>query len=209
MNSTDNTSAMDISPASTPTSPINPIPFNRSVLNTFQQQQESLSNVLCSVSCMNDYQSINTNIILNENDSDLKRTCLLPTILKDNNNEINSITILEESDQLRQRIITESVPSTIKTASTITKHHPDSCRLSCSKIIFFLPILIFSVYIIVQYWNTSIVLPRSSSWQNASNYITKNLIGQDQALEEFKDVVEKHKNFTIVIIEVIGSFCSY
>ena len=209
MNSADSTSAMDISPASSPASLISPIPSNRSVLNKFQQQQELLSNILVSVSYVNDYQSINTNIIPNENDNNLRRLDLLPTLLKDDSNGIKSTNILEESDQLRQRIITESVPSMNETASTIRKSHSKSSRLSCRKIIFFIPILIYIVYIIVQYWNTSIVLPRPSSWQNASEYLTKNLIGQDQALKEFKNVMEKHKNFTIVIIEVIGKFYSY
>jgi hypothetical protein len=202
MNSVHSTSAMDISPASSPRSALNPISSNHLLLSAFQQQQQSLTNILFSASNKNDYSLINQNRIPDEHDSNSKSLCLYTTVLTDNNLDNQSQTITNESNQLRQRIITEPVSSIVK---PIKRSESNSSRQSFSKILLLIPMLIFIIYFIVQHLNTSFVQPRSSNWRNASEYLTKNLIGQDQGLEEFKDAMEKHKNFSIVIIEVISN----
>ncbi|CAF0888647.1 unnamed protein product [Rotaria sordida] len=211
MNSVHNISAMDISPASSPISAINPISSNHLLLNAFQQQQELLSNILLNEPNMNDYRPINKNPISYEHDHNNSKSCgLFSTVLSDNSDEIKTQNISDESNQLRQRIITESIPSIVDSIPTIKKSQSSSSQRSSMKIFLFIPILILITYLIVQHLNTSIVLPRSTNWQNASEYLTKNLIGQDQGLEQFKDAMNKHKNFTIVIIEgPIGTGKSY
>jgi hypothetical protein len=202
MNSVHSISAMDISPASSPKTTINPIPSNPLLLNAFQQQQELLSNILFNASNMNDYQLMNRNLISDEYDNNSKSVCLYSTVLTENNDGITSQIIPDESNQLRERIIIkESIPSIVEPTPIIKK----SGR-SFNKIVLFIPILLLIAYLIVQYLNTSVILSRSSNWQNASEYLTKNLIGQDQGLQEFKDAMEKHKNFSIVLIEVIIDF---
>jgi hypothetical protein len=200
MNSVHNISAMDISPASSPIMAINPIPSNHLLLNAFQQQQELLSNILFNTS------NINKHPISDEYENNSKSLCLYSTVLTDNNDEIKSQIIPDESNQFRQRIIKESIPSIIEPIPIIKKSESNSSQRSFNKTLLFIPILLFVIYFIVQYLNTSIVLPRSSNWSNASEYLIQNLIGQDQGLQEFKDTMEKHKNFSIVLIEVIIDF---
>jgi hypothetical protein len=203
MNSVHSTSAMDISPASSPIMAINPIPSNHLLLNAFQQQQELLSNILVNAS------NINKHLISDEYENNSKSLCLYSTVLTDNNDEIKSQIIPDESNQFRQRIIKESIPSIIEPIPIIKKPESNSSQRSFNKTLLFIPILLFVIYFIVQHLNTSIVLPRSSNWQNASEYLIQNLIGQDQGLQEFKDTMEKHKNFSIVLIEVIIDFYKY
>jgi len=206
MSSVHSISAMDISPASSPSTAINPIPSNHLLLNAFHQQQELLSNILLNASNMNDYQSMNKNLISDEYDSNSKSICLYSTVLTDNNDEIKSPIIPNQSNQLRQRIITESISSVLEPTLSIKKPESNSSRQSFNKILFFIPILLFITFLIAQYFNTSTILPRSSNWQNASEYLTQHLIGQDQGLQEFKDAMENHKNFSIALIEVIIDF---
>jgi hypothetical protein len=206
MSSVHSISAMDISPASSPSTAINPIPSNHLLLNAFHQQQELLSNILLNASNINDYQSMNKNLISDEYDSNSKSICLYSTVLTDNNDEIKSPIIPNQSNQLRQRIITESISSIVEPTLSIKKSESNSSRQSFNKILFFIPILLFISYLIAQHFNTSTILPRSSNWQNASEYLTQHLIGQDQGLQEFKDAMENHKNFSIVLIEVIIDF---
>jgi hypothetical protein len=203
MNSVHSISAMDISPVSSPKLAMNPIPSNHVLLNAFHHQQELLSNILFTAPNLNDYQATNRNLIPDEYDSNSKSLCLYSTVLTDNNDGINSQNIPDESNQLRQRIITESIPSVVEPSSTIKKSESNVSRRSFSKILLFIPILLLITYLTVQYLHPSISLPRSSNWQNASEYLTNHLIGQDQGLQEFKDAMEKHKNFSIVLIEVI------
>lgn len=192
MNSVHSISAMDISPASSPKITINQIPPNHLLLNAFQQQQELLSNMLFSTS------HINKNPISDEYDNNSKSACLYSTVLTEN--------IPDETNQLRQRIITaEPVEST----STIKQPPSDSSGRSFSKILLLIPIVLLIIYLTTQYFHTSVILPRSSSWQNASEYLTNNLIGQDQGLQEFKEAMEKHKNFSVVLIEVMIDFFRY
>ena len=153
---------------------------------------------------------MNKNLIPDEYDSNSKSICLYSTVLTDNNDVIKLQINPNEVDQLRQRVIKEFVSAAAETPSpplpTIKTSESNSSRKSFSKILLFIPIVLFITYLIVQYLNTSIILPRSSNWQNASEYLTKNLIGQDQGLQEFKDTMEKHKNFSVVLIEVIIKF---
>jgi len=192
MNSVHSISAMDISPASSPKITINQMPPNDLLLNAFQQQQELLSNMLFSTS------HINKNPISDEYDNNSKSVCLYSTVLTEN--------IPDETNQLRQRIITaEPVEST----STIKQSPSNSSGRSFSKILLLIPIVLLIIYLTTQYFHTSVILPGSSSWQNASEYLTNNLIGQDQGLQEFKEAMEKHKNFSIVLIEVMIEFFRY
>jgi hypothetical protein len=191
MNSFNNISAMDISPASSPKTAMDPIPSNHLVLNAFQQQQELLSNI--------SFNPPNINRIPDEYENNSKSLCLYSTVLTDNNDQ----NIPNETNQIRKRIITESL-STVN--ELIHRSESKSSRRLFNKTFLLIPIAIIIVYFIAQYFNTSIVLPRSSNWQNASEYLTKNLIGQDHGLEQFKDAMEKHKNFSIVIIEVTIHF---
>jgi len=127
-------------------------------------------------------------------------------LLPDNNDGIKSPIIPNETNKLRQRIIPESVSSVVEPTPIIIK----KSERSFSKILFLIPILILIIYLTNQYLNTSIILPRSYNWQNASEYLTKNLIGQDQGLQQFKDAMKEHKNFSIVLIEgPIGTGKSY
>ncbi|CAF0749909.1 unnamed protein product [Adineta steineri] len=193
MNSVHSISAMDISPATSPKMTLNPIPSNHLLLNAFQQQQESLSNMLFSV----ERQIINKNPIPDDYDNNSNSLCLYTTVLTDNNIQTNP----EESNQPRQRIKVEPVSTVVDSNPVINKTELKSSRKSISKLIFLIPLLFLILYIIVQHKNTSSILPRTSNWQNASEYLSKNLIGQDQGLEQFKDAMVKHKNFSIVIIE--------
>ncbi|CAF3332469.1 unnamed protein product [Rotaria socialis] len=197
MSSVHSISAMDISPASSPRNAMNQFPLNHLLVNTFQQQQQSLSNILFSEPNMNDYPPINENPMSNEHDDNSKAYCLFSSILTENNGDIRSPIITDESNQLRQRIITEPNPSIGDAVPIIKK----SSQRSCYKIFLFIPIMICIIYSMSQYFNTSVILPRSTSWQNASEYLAKNLIGQEQGLEQFNDAMEKHKNLTIVLIE--------
>jgi len=210
MNSVHSISAMDISPASSPRMVINPIPSNPLLLNAFQQQQELLSNILFNAPNIKDYQSINKHLIPDEYEDNSKSLCLYSTVLTDNNDGIKLQIIPDESNQVRQRIIVEpTIPSVIEPKPIIKKAESNTSQRSFSKTFLFIPILLFVIYYIVQHLNTSTILPRSSNWQNASEYLTKNLIGQDQGLQEFKDTMEKHKNFSVVLIEVIIDFYRY
>ncbi|CAF3426513.1 unnamed protein product [Rotaria sp. Silwood1] len=211
MNSVHSISAMDISPASSPISTINPIPSNHLLLNAFQQQQELLSNILFNGPNMNDYRSINKNPMSNEHEhNDSKSLCLFSTVLSDSSSEMKTQNISDEPNQLRQRIIKESIPSVVNSISPKKKSETNSSRRSFTTIFLSIPILLLIIYFIVQHSNTSIILPRSTNWQNASEYLMKNLVGQDQGLEQFKDAMKNHKNFTVVIIEgPIGTGKSY
>lgn len=202
MNSVHSVSAMDISPASSPRMPLHPISSNHYVLNAFQQQQESLSNILLNSSNLHDYPLNNKTNIQDDYDMNSKSICLYSTVLTDNNDINKSPPIIpEETNQLRQRIVTESVPTNVESISTIKR-----TSKSFNKLFLCIPIILCIVYFTMQHMNTSIILPRSSNWQNASEYLTENLIGQDQGLHEFKDAMEKHKNFSIVLIEVMIYF---
>ncbi len=189
MNSVHSISAMDISPASSPKTALSPIGPNHLLLNAFHQQQQSLANILCNSPYINRIQD-------NENSKSL---CLFSTILTDNNDQNTS----DETNQIRKRIvIPESVSSVNEPSPTINKSESNSSRRLFNKTFLLIPILIILTFFITQYLNPSNILPRSSNWQNASEYLSKNLIGQDHGLEQFKDVMEKHKNFSVVIIEV-------
>ncbi|CAF4535049.1 unnamed protein product [Rotaria sp. Silwood2] len=211
MNSVHSISAMDISPASSPIGTINSIPSNHSLLNAFQQQQQLLSNILFNVPNMNDYRPINESPNPYEHDhNDSKSLCLFSTVLSDNNGEIKTQNSLDEPTQLRQRIITESIPSVVDSIPIIKRSESNTSRRSFTKIFLFISIVLLITYLIVQYLNTSIVLPHSTNWQNTTEYLTKNIIGQDQGLEQFKDAMKNHKNFSVVIIEgPIGTGKSY
>ncbi|UJR23485.1 hypothetical protein I4U23_026484 [Adineta vaga] len=199
MNSVHNISAMDISPASSPRTALNPISSNHLLLNAFHQQQELLSNVLFNAPTRHEFSLLNKKPISDENDFNNSSMCLFTTVLTDNNIQ----PILNESHHIRQRVVnTESVQSVIEQPKPMPKKsESNSSRSGFSKFLLSIPFLLLFTYLIVQYFNTPLVLPRSSNWQNASEYLTKHLIGQDQGLKEFKDAMDKHKNFSIVLIE--------
>lgn len=210
MNSAHSVSAMDmdISPASSPRLPLNPITPNPYLINTFQYQQELLANILLNQPNINDY-SIRKQTHIQDDDFDVnsKSTCLYSTVLTENNDENKSPPIIpEETNQIRQRIISESIPTATIVEPTLIKKK--SSR-SFSKILLFIPIVLSIIYFLIQYMNKSIIIPRSSNWQNASEYLTQNLIGQDQGLNELNDTMKKHKNFSIILIEVIINFNTY
>ena len=201
MNSVHSISAMDISPASSPRTTMNTIPPNPSVLSAFQQQQELLFNMLSNRVDMSDYPLINKNPLSDEYENQSKSVCLYSTVLTENNEPIQSPILPDESNQLRQRMITASVPSVIESPSTHSQSVPS--KRSFQKIaLLLIPIVLFIIYLMTQSFYRPILLPRASHWQNASEYLTKNLIGQEQGLQEFKETVEKHKNFSIVLLQV-------
>jgi hypothetical protein len=208
MNSVHSISAMDISPASSPMSSIHPIPSNHVILNTFQQQQELISNIIFNSPKINEYQSTNKKLIPDEHDRNPKGVCLFSTTFTNDEDEIKLQNTLDETKQIRQRIPAEAVPSVAEPASPTEKSQPNVPKRPFNQNLFLVPVLIFMTYLIAQYLNTSIVQPRSTNWQNASEYLRKNLIGQDQGLDDFKEAVDNHNNFSIVLIEVNIRFLS-
>ena len=202
MNSVHSISAMDISPACSPKTALSSIPSNHLILNAFQQQQELLSNMLFSAPSRQDFSLPNKNPISEEHELNSNSMCLFSTVLSDNHVQA----FPDDSTCIRQRTVNkvESVPSVVDSMPTTKTCESKSSRQGFSKLLLSIPLLICFVYLTVQYFNTPlIVLPRASSWQNASEYLTQNLIGQDQGLKEFKDAMDKHKNFSIVLIEVM------
>ncbi|CAF0789967.1 unnamed protein product [Adineta ricciae] len=200
MNSVHSISAMDISPACSPKSALSPIPSNHLILNAFQQQQELLSNMLFSAPSRQDFSISNKNPISEEHELNSNSMCLFSTVLSDNHGQA----FPDDTTCIRQRTVTkvESVPTVVDSMPTAKTCGSKSPRQGFSKLLLSIPLLICFIYLTVQYFNTPlIVLPRASSWQNASEYLTQNLIGQDQGLREFKDAMDKHKNFSIVLIE--------
>ncbi|CAF5209077.1 unnamed protein product, partial [Rotaria magnacalcarata] len=75
MSSVHSISAMDISPASSPRNAMNQFPSDHLLVNTFQQQQQSLSNILFSEPNINDYPLINKNLISYEHDDTSNAYC--------------------------------------------------------------------------------------------------------------------------------------
>lgn len=196
MNSVHSISAMDISPASSPRMALNAIPSSHLLLNAFHQQHELLSNILFSPS----QAIINRNPLSNDGDMNSKSMCLYSTVLTENNDGIQTQILPDESNQLRQRVNPPIVPSTIESSAI----KPQSKRSFQKLVLLIIPMLFFIAYLISQVFHTPILQPRVSHWQNASDYLMKNLIGQEQGLQEFKQAVEKHKNFSIVLIEVMN-----
>lgn len=202
MSSVHSISAMDISPACSPKTALSQIPSNQLILNAFQQQQELLSNMLFSAPGRQEFSLLNKNPLSDENELNSNSMCLFSTVLSDNHIQA----FPDDSACIRQRTVNkvESVPSVVDSKSTTKTCESKSSRQGFSKFLLSLPLLLCFIYVTVQYFNTPlIILPRASSWQNASEYLTQNLIGQDQGLREFKDAMDKHKNFSIVLIEVI------
>ena len=136
-------------------------------------------------------------------DNNLKNVHSYPMIYINNNDTNKSFNSIDHSNQLRQRIAQELIPSINLESIEITKKsQSNSSQRSCYKNLLIMPIFIFTIYFLIQYMNTSVVPSRTSNWHNASEYLTKNLIGQDQPLKEFKHMMEQHKNFTIIVLEV-------
>lgn len=197
MNSVHSISAMDISPPCSPTMALPPIPSNQYLLNTFTQHQELLSNMLSRAPNRNDHSLINTYPPSDDNENHSNSLCLFTTVLTENT---TTPPMPDESNHVRQRVVTANpVPASTDSQSVLKKR--DS-RSSFSKLMFTLPLLLLVTYLTVQYLRKPLAPPRASNLQNASDYLAQNLIGQEQALREFKDAMDKHKNFSIVLIEV-------
>lgn len=193
MNSVHSISAMDISPASSPRTAVNPLPSNPIVLNAFQHQQQSLSNMLFNSP------SLNKNPFVDDGDLN-SRSFLYSTVLNENTDMIiPPVVIPDESNQIRQRIITTEpivspTPTVPKTTTTTGQ--------SSKKFLFYIPLIVGIIYLLFLRGHSVVSQPRQSNWHNASEYLTKNLLGQEQALEQFKQTMTTHKNFSVVLIEV-------
>ena len=204
MNSVHSISAMDISPASSPRTAMNAIPSNHFLLNAFHQQHELLSNVLLNPIVIHDKPIINKNPLSDDYDMNSKSMCLYSTVLTENNDDgIQTQFLPDESNQLRQRMVPTAVSSSIESPSI--KLQSTSSKRSFQKLsLLIIPIVFLVAYLISQFFHTPILQPRVSHWQNASEYLMKNLVGQEQGLQEFQQAIEKHKNFSIVLIEVMN-----
>lgn len=210
MDSVHSTSAMDISPASSPIHLINAISSDPLLLNAFQQQQRKLlQNILLNEPNLNDYRNMNINPVSYEPDDNSKSFCRFTTVLTENNDDIIPANHMDETNRIRQRIIPEPISPIVEYIPTVEKLESKSSGKSCSKIFLFIPILMLIIYVAVQHMNKSVILPRSTNWQNASEYLSKHLVGQELPLEQFKDTMEKHKNFSIILIEVIINYYIY
>lgn len=201
MNSVHSISAMDISPASSPRTAMNAIPSNPFVLNAFHHQHELLSNMLFNRVDMHEHPIINKNPLSDEYDTNSKSVCLYSTVLTENNDIIPTQILPDESNQIRQRIVVAPVSSVVD-STPINSQSVPSKRSAQKMILLIIPIVLFIVYLTVQLFDKPILLPRVSHWKNASEYLTKNLIGQEQGLQEFQQAIENHKNFSIVLLEV-------
>lgn len=192
MNSVHSISAMDISPASSPRTALNPLPSNPIVLNAFQHQQQSLSNMLFN------------SPLLNKNpfadDGDLNsRSFLYSTVLNENTDMIIPPVLPDENNQIRQRIITTEPIVSTPPPPTVLK---TTTGQSSKKFLFYIPLIVGVIYLFFLRKHSVVSQPRQSNWHNASEYLTKNLLGQEQALEQFKQTMNTHKNFSVVLIEV-------
>ena len=184
MNSVHSVSAMDISPASSPKLFMASIPPNHLVLNTFQQQHELLSNALFTTSQVHDHHRP-----LNNG---------LPTAFT---NQIDDLP--EETNQIRQRIVeTESILSPVQETVVTSKSQPKSSVRLLSQILSLISVSLLFIYLAAHYSSAPITIARSTHWQNASDYLIKHLIGQEQGLVEFKGAMKNHRNVSIVLIAV-------
>ena len=169
MNSVHSISAMDISPACSPTQPV---PSNSSVLTAFQHQQQVLSSTLFSTT---------------KPASEVDERPIFSTLNK----------TFEETNQLRQRIVTDPLASLPETETqTMPK------KTSANKMFLVVLVVPLLIYFLGYFRATPVLLSQKSAIQNATEYLRGHLIGQDKALQAFESALEKHKNFSMILIQV-------
>ena len=199
MNSVHSISAMDISPASSPATSMQPFPSNHNLINAFQQQQQKLLLDYFPPPKLTEYKPVHSD---NDDPSAQVLGLVFATRTNQTVNEIISPVSPEESNRCRQRIVTDPLSSVLEDTPSTKQSESTSSRRPLIRVAILILLMVLIPYLTVSYFTPSIELHRSTNWQNATEYLSKHLIGQEQGLREFQETMDKHINFSVVLIEV-------
>ena len=203
MNSVHSVSAMDISPASSPIMSVQACPLNQFVMNALIQQQKALPDRLTAP-------KLSEQKLIHSDEQDQHSQGLgLFSSTRGNQmfQEMRSPVVPDESNELRQRINTDPLSSVVDSTPSAKQLESTSTRRPLGRIAMLLLLTVLIPYLTVSYLSSPVAIHRSTNWQNASDYLSEHLIGQEQGLRDFQEAINKHINFSVVLMEVI--LCLY
>lgn len=199
MNSVHSISAMDISPASSPTTSMQPYPTNQYLINAFQQQQQRLLSDFLTAPKLTEQKHIHSD----EQDQHSQGLGLFSSARGNQTiNEMRSPVVPDESNELRKRITTDPLASVPDSTPNTKQLESTSPRRPLGRISMLLLLTVLIPYLTVSYLSPPVAIHRSTNWQNASDYLSKHLIGQEQGLRDFQEAINEHINFSVVLVEV-------
>lgn len=109
---------------------------------------------------------------------------------------------IEESNEIRQRIVTDPL-ATISETKTEIKIEIKPKKTSTTKM--FLPFGLVVVVLLYFFAFSSTklsIVSEKSTLKNVTDYLHEHLFGQEKGLQAFENALAKHKNFSVILIEV-------